>query len=86
MIKSSSVNNMVPLPRKDGSHFRFISQVLPVYLNIYFPHTDMLFDFHMSPINRYNIYSFAFVCVILSFLLWMQVHSSLLPFHGKLIT
>lgn len=86
MVKNSSVNNKIPLSRKDDSHYRYISQILPVYLNIYFPHIDMFLDFHVSPANRFNRHSFALVCVIVSFLFWMQVHSSLLPFDGKLIT
>lgn len=67
MIRNSSVNNKVPFSRRNGSHCRFVSQILPVYLNIYFPHTDMLLDFHMSPVNRFNIHSFALVSVIVSF-------------------
>lgn len=56
IIKNSCINNKVPLSRKDGSHCRFIPQILPVHLNIYFPHTDKLLDFHMSPVNGYNIF------------------------------
>lgn len=54
IIKNSAVNNKVPLLRKDDSHCRFISQILPVYLNIYSPHTDMFLSFHTRSVNRYQ--------------------------------